>query len=535
MISTTHAHSRRFLKVSLASNKESRVAVCHQMQNRLKSRISHTAIDVEKDESISSVATASRTVAPDPETSQAEIERLFNLQQQNQYGIGRMPVEERISKLHLLQDAVWSAREDIQQAVYKDKGNHPAEVDLMEIYPVTKEIKHVTKHLKKWAKPRRVSTPWSLLGTSSWIHVEPKGVTMVMSPWNFPISLTLGPLVSAVAAGNTCILKPSEMSPHSSAVLRKIVEETFDAHHVAVVEGGVQTSTDLLEQPFNHIFFTGAPSLGKIVMTAAAKHLSSVTLELGGKSPTIVDETANLDAAAKRIAWAKTLNSGQICIAPDYVFVHEFIKDEFIAKYKDAIATFYGENPQESSAYSQIINPRHHRRLKSVLDDALKLGAKLEMGGRTDHSSKYFEPTLLSNVDPNSIAMQDEIFGPILPLVTFQSIDEVITRINSKEKPLAMYIYSSDDANCKHLIDGTRAGATCINQSMLHFGNDNLPFGGINHSGIGKSHGIYGFKEFSNERAVLKQWSPLAGSDFMTAPYNTKIKRALVDITMRFF
>jgi aldehyde dehydrogenase (NAD+) len=273
-------------------------------------------------------------MVPGIDAGTAEIARIFKLQEAHQYAVAKSTARERKEKLKRLHKAILSRKQDIRDALYADYRKHPSEVDLTEIFPVTSEIKHAVRHVSKWMRPHRVKTPLALLGTRSHIHYEPKGTALIIAPWNFPINLVFGPLVSAVAAGNCVMIKPSELTPHASAVTKSIVEEVFDESEVAVLEGGIETSTSLLALPFNHIFFTGSPAIGKVVMEAAAKHLTSVTLELGGKSPTVVDETANIDAAARRIAWAKFTNNGQICIAPDYLFVHESKKDEILAKLK---------------------------------------------------------------------------------------------------------------------------------------------------------------------------------------------------------
>ena len=301
---------------------------------------------------------ASVTV-PAIDAGTAEIERIFKLQEAHQYAVAKSTAQERKEKLKRLHKAILSRKQDIRDALYADYRKHPSEVDLTEIFPVTSEIKHAVRHVSKWMRPHRVKTPLALLGTRSHIHYEPKGTALIIAPWNFPVNLVFGPLVSAVAAGNCVMIKPSELTPHASAVTKSIVEEVFDESEVAVVEGGIETSTSLLALPFNHIFFTGSPAIGKVVMEAASKHLTSVTLELGGKSPTVVDETANIDAAARRIAWAKFTNNGQICIAPDYLFVHESKKDELLAKLKENIESFYGIDARRSDSYARIVNNRH--------------------------------------------------------------------------------------------------------------------------------------------------------------------------------
>ena len=425
------------------------------------------------------------------ETNVSDINRIFELQKKNQFDIANSSASQRYAKLEKLHKAVLKYRNEIKDALYNDFRKHPSEVDLTEIYPVTSELKHTKSHLNKWMRKHKVSTPISMLGSSSYIKYEPKGVVLIIAPWNFPLNLTFGPLVSAIAAGNTVMVKPSENTPHISALMKKIIEEIYEENEVAVLEGGVATSQALLALPFNHTFFTGAPHIGKIVMEAASKHLTSVTLELGGKSPTIVDETANIDMAARRVAWGKFINNGQICIAPDYLFVHESKKEAFITAVKEHLKIFFTENALNEKSYNRIVNNRHFERVKSYVDDAMVKGAKIEIGGDFDGDQDYISPTIMTNVSKNSSLMTEEIFGPVLPVYGFTDLQEVIDEINSKEKPLALYIYSSSRKNQNRIIENTRAGGTCINHNAVHFFNANLPFGGSNNSGIGKSHGWY--------------------------------------------
>ena len=472
-------------------------------------------------------------IVPGFDSSTAEIERIFEIQRAHQFAVGKTTARERKEKLKRLLNAILSRKQDIRDALYADFRKHPSEVDLTEIMPITSEIKHAIRHVSKWMRPHRVKTPLSLFGSRSHIHYEPKGVVLVIAPWNFPVNLTFGPLISAVAAGNCVMLKPSEHTPHASAVAKSIIEEVFDESEVAVIEGGIETSTAALALPFNHIFFTGAPAIGKVVMAAAAKHLASVTLELGGKSPTIIDETASVDAAARRIAWAKFTNNGQICIAPDYLFVHESKKAEFLDKLTKNIESFYGIDARRSDSYARIVNHRHYQRLAGYIDDAKQKGATVAYGGRTEGSEDYIEPTILTDVDPKADVMMDEIFGPVLPVYGYESLDEPIAMINSKEKPLALYIYSKSQSNIDRIMQNTRAGGTCINHSVVHFFQNNLPFGGSNNSGIGKGHGFFGFEAFSNPRGVLKQVLPFSGIEFMMAPFN-KLKQTLIDLGIKY-
>ncbi len=467
-------------------------------------------------------------------TETATHQALFEAQKKNLQNVANSTVHQRKQKLKKLLKAMFTYREEIREALYKDYKKHPSEVDLTEIYPVTNEIKHALKHIRGWMADEAVSTPLPLLGSKSWIKYEPKGNVLVIAPWNFPINLSFAPIISAIAAGNCIILKPSEHTPHASAITKKIINDVFDENEIAVVEGGIETSQSLLSLPFNHIFFTGAPSIGKIVMKAAAKHLASVTLELGGKSPTIVDETANINAAATRIAWSKFMNNGQICIAPDYLFVHKNVKDKFIKAVQKKVKQFYGESIENSKDYARMVNKRHFDRVKSYLDDAVSKGATVIEGGQTNNEDDFIAPTILTNVPANSMVMEEEIFGPLLPIHEYDDINEVLKVVNSKEKPLTIYIFSSRKKNINYIINNTRSGGTCINHTALHFFNNNLPFGGSNNSGIGKGHGEYGFKEYSNARAVFKQVLPFSMIEMLMPPYSS-FKDKLIDITMKWF
>ncbi|HFB99758.1 MAG TPA: aldehyde dehydrogenase family protein [Phaeodactylibacter sp.] len=475
----------------------------------------------------------SATLILPTDTSLTEVQRVFALQQKNQFKVANTTASQRIAKLKKIHKVVLKYRPQIKEALFNDFRKHPSEVDLTEIYPVTAEIKHTKSHLRSWMRKHRAGTPIAMLGSSSYIHYEPKGVVLIIAPWNFPFNLLFGPLISAVAAGNTVILKPSEHTPYISALMKKMIEEIFEENEVVLLEGGIETSQALLQQPFNHIFFTGAPSIGKIVMAAAAKHLTSVTLELGGKSPTIVDETASIDTAAKRIAWGKFLNNGQVCIAPDYVFVHENKKEAFIEAVKKYVKIFYTEDAEQESSYSRVVNPRHYQRIKNAIDDAVTKGAKVETGANFNDAQNYIAPTVMTNVSQNATLMTDEIFGPVMPVFGFTKIEEVIDEINSREKPLALYIFSKNRENIHKITANTRAGGTCINHNAVHFFNANLPFGGANNSGIGKGHGWFGFEAFSNARGILKQHIPNA-MELLMPPYND-FKQKIIDLTIKYF
>ena len=469
---------------------------------------------------------------PDIEQQKEAIHKIFQKQKEHQFVVAKTTARERIKKLQALHDSIMKHQQEIRNAVFEDFRKPGPEVDLTEIFPVTNEIKHAKRYLKYWMKPKRVSTPLALLGSSSYYKYQPKGVVLIIAPWNYPFNLSFYPLVSAVAAGNCVILKPSEHTPFSSKVMIKIINEVFSEEEVKIFEGGIPTSSALLQLPFNHIFFTGSPEVGTIVMRAAAKNLASVTLELGGKSPTIIDETADLKMVSQRLTWGKFSNSGQICIGPDYVFIHESKKDAFISLMKERIVQLYGKDPHASNDYAHIINEKHFNRTVHLIEEAVENGAKLEIGGEFDIKSNYIHPTLLSNVSMDSKIMKFEIFGPALPIHTYSDIEEVLEVINSKEKPLALYIFSKSKKFIKHIINNTRAGTTCINHNKIQFFNLNLPFGGDNHSGIGRSHGFFGFEEFSHARSILKQWSPLSAIEILMPPYND-LKQKIIDFSIK--
>jgi aldehyde dehydrogenase (NAD+) len=457
-----------------------------------------------------------------------DIKKVFDAQRQNAFAISQTTADERIVKLKKLHTYLITHQDEIKRVMYADFCKPGAEAILGEVYALSGEIKHTIKNLKNWMKTQRVSTPMSLIGTASYIKYEAKGNVLIISPWNYPLSLAIKPLVSAIAAGNVAILKPSELTPNTSAFVSQMLGDLFSSNEVAVFEGDASVAGELLKIPFNHIFFTGAPSIGKIVMRAAADHLASVTLELGGKSPSIIDETADISKIAPITAWGKCLNNGQTCIAPDYVFVHESKKDEFLSEYQKAITKMYnaqGEGIEKSDSYARIVNARHFGRIKGYIDDALAKGAKISSGGKTIAEQNFIEPTVLTNVNEDMKVMQDEIFGPILPIMTYRSNDEVIAYINSKEKPLALYINSRNRANIDEFLNKTSAGDTIINDVLLQFGNTEIPFGGVNNSGIGKANGHFGFQEFSNMRGVMKR--QFGTMKFIYPPYTPKVQKLI--------
>lgn len=434
-----------------------------------------------------------------------EILTVFELQKANTQSLALTGAKERKAKLQKILNWTLLHETEIGQALFNDFKKNPAETNLGEIFGVVGEIKHLIKHLNSWLKPQSVPTPLNMIGTSAHVKFEPKGVCLIISPWNYPFNLSIKPLVQAIAAGNTIILKPSELTPNTSALLKKMLAELFDKNEVYVVEGDAHVSQILLNQPFNHIFFTGSPNVGKIVMSAAAKNLTSVTLELGGKSPCIVDETANIKKTAEKIAWGKFINNGQTCIAPDYILVHESVENELVNEMRNAINTMYGEDAKVTDDYCRIVNNRHFNRLNDLLAESIEKGAKVVIGGQTDGLENYISPTILTNVDDSMRIMNEEIFGPLLPIVRYSTNAEAMTHVRNREKPLAMYINSKKESNIKYFMDNSSAGGTVINDCIIHYGHTEIPFGGVNNSGIGKSGGIWGFTEFSNQRAVLRQ------------------------------
>ena len=461
----------------------------------------------------------------------ADIKSIFETQQNNRDNLKRTSAKERIAKLVKVEKYIsdQSNIDALEQALYKDFKKPSAEVYLTELGVVHAQISYIKNNLSYWMLNKKVDTPLLLQGTSSYIKYEPKGVCLVISPWNYPFNLAMVPVLYAIAAGNTVILKPSEITTHTSAYLNKMISELFETDEVCVVEGDVATSTSLLELPFDHIFFTGSPQVGKIVMAAAAKNLTSVTLELGGKSPAIIDEKVDVSSAAEKLAWAKCLNNGQTCIAPDYAIVHENKKEALIAELKNNIGGYYNHESkgiQASQDYSRIVNNKHLNRIKALVDDAVEKGAKLECGGDVNQEDNFLSPTILSNVNEDMSIMQEEIFGPVLPVMTFKNKEEVPELINKRPKPLSMYIASKSHKNIQYYIDNTSAGGTIVNDYMLGYSNPNLPFGGVNNSGIGKSLGFHSFVGFSNERGILKRHY-MKLKPFMYPPYTNFVKKVI--------
>lgn len=452
-----------------------------------------------------------------------EIKSVFELQQQHKFDLRKTDAQTRISKLKTLKKALENSEEEIYDALAKDLRKNRFETAVTELFFTYAEIDHAIKKLAHWMKPKSVSKTMSNLFAGNKIYYEPKGVCLIIAPWNYPFQLIMSPLISAIAAGNCIILKPSELSSETAAVINKIISKTFDKKEIACFEGDADVSTALLKLPFDHIFFTGSTAIGKVVMAAAAKNLTSVTLELGGKSPAIIDNLADLKKAAEKIAWGKLVNAGQTCIAPDYVLIDEKLETEFVKHFKtSAEKMFFNAGEINKEIFGKIINEKQFKRLKNLIEKSVKGGAKLAWGGESDEKDLTIKPTILTAVTADNALMQEEIFGPILPIVTYKTLQQAIDFVNAKDKPLALYIFSGDSKNQDKIISETSAGGTCVNDVLVHISNPNLPFGGVNSSGIGSCHGIFGFKNFSHERAVVFQ-SKLGMTNMIYPPYKEKM------------
>lgn len=439
-----------------------------------------------------------------PATVESELEVLFQLQKKNLANLAATTSKERIVKLRKVMNWVLENQERMGEALKADYRKSLFEVKVSEVMPVVSEAKYIMKHLDRWMRPESVETPLKMIGTTSRIIHEPKGNCLIMSPWNYPFNLTLKPLLQAIAAGNAVIIKPSEIVPNASGLLAEMIQELFPSNEIAVVQGDAKTATMLLNLPFNHIFFTGSPAIGKVVMQAAARYLASVTLELGGKSPTIVDETADIKFAAQTIAAEKFLNNGQTCIAPDYILIRRSKTAAFLEEMAKYLKKMYGSDVSASPDYCRLVNNRHFERVKGLIDDAVANGAKIDIGGNTISNENFIEPTVVSLVNTDMRIMQEEIFGPVLPIMEFNDLEEVSDYINKGEKPLALYIFSKKRKHIDYILQTTSSGAVVVNETTIHYLQNNLPFGGVNNSGIGKSFGKYGFEEFSNKKAVVE-------------------------------
>lgn len=402
----------------------------------------------------------------------------------------------RMKQLDALYQAITNHENLIIEALYQDLGKSSFEAYLTEIGVVKKEIKDMKKHLKSYMKLKRVEHGIALFKAKSYLYQEPYGQVLIIAPWNYPFQLAIAPLIGAIAAGNTAMIKVSELAPHTEKVILNMIDQTFEPEYIKVITGGVKESQALLDEPFDYIFFTGSPSVGKIIMKKASEHLTPVTLELGGKSPAIIEDLIDMALIAKRIAYGKFINAGQTCIAPDYIYIKEELKEAFISELKNAIFQFFGEDPLKSEDYPKIIHQKHYDRLIRLIDPK-----KVVFGGTYDNQK--ISPTLCENVTWDDDIMKDEIFGPILPIMAYQSLDEVISVLKMKDKPLALYLFTENKQIKKRIIQELSFGGATINDTLMHFANENLPFGGVGNSGMGQYHGKYSFSSFSHEKGVV--------------------------------
>lgn len=428
------------------------------------------------------------------------MQELLNLQKKFFRSGTTLPLAFRKESLQRLQLAIRENEQALALALREDLGKSPAESYMCEIGMCLNSVREALNHLKKWASPRRVSTPLSQFPASSHILPEPFGVALIMSPWNYPVLLSIDPLISALAAGNCCVLRFSRSAPSTAAALEKMLSATFPREYVCAVRGDTDTAQQLLGLPFDTIFFTGSPGVGRQVMRAAADHLTPVTLELGGKSPCIVDSSADIPLAARRIAFGKTLNAGQTCVAPDYLLIHRSREREFCREFARAVREMLGENPAADTNYAHIVSDRHFRRLLNLMR-----GSSILFGGRSEERHLRIEPTLLGDVTPDSPCMQEEIFGPLLPVISYDTLDEAEEWVRSRPKPLACYIFTRDGSVEKRLLASISSGGACVNDTIMHLAVPSLPFGGVGESGMGAYHGKTGFDTFSHAKGVLRR------------------------------
>lgn len=411
-------------------------------------------------------------------------------------------INKRIYYLKKLKTSILKYENEINEALFQDLGKSASESYMCEVGLTLSELSYQIKHIRRWSRPKRHITDLTNFHGKSYSVFEPYGVVLVMAPWNYPFMLTMEPLIGAVAAGNCVVAKPSAYSPATSSIIKKILEQVFDDNYVAVVEGGRTENTELLEQRFDYIFFTGGVNVGKLVMEKAAKNLTPVSLELGGKSPCIIDKTANLKLAAKRLAFGKYLNLGQTCVAPDYLLIEETVKEKFLNIFIDTVKKMYGENPLENQNYGKMINEKHYRRVMGLIDEK-----KVILGGKGIEEQLRIEPTVLDNVTENDDIMQEEIFGPVLPVITYKEINDAVKFIETRPHPLALYIFSNDRKVQKLFTEKVTFGGGCINDTILHLATSRMGFGGVGNSGMGAYHGIKSFQTFSHEKSILRKYN----------------------------
>ena len=449
-----------------------------------------------------------------------EIDEIFNKQKEYYSTQITKDVNFRINQLDKLKSAIQEYEDKITEAIKKDFDKCEFEVFETEVGITLSEIKHVRNKIKKWSEPQKVKTPLTNPGAKTYIYKQPYGVCLIMSPWNYPFYLCISPLIGAIIGGNCAVVKPSELSPNTSKIIKEMIEKYFNKEYIAVIEGEVEVNKYLLTKKFDYIFFTGSPAVGKVVMEAAAKELIPCTLELGGKSPCIVDESCDIDMSAKKIVWGKLLNGGQTCIAPDYVIAHHNIKEDLIEAMKKYIKLFYGEEPMKSKDYTSIINERHFNRITGLIDEN-----KVVYGGKNNKESLKIEPTIIDKVTINDKVMNDEIFGPLIPILEFENIDEVVEIVEVNKNPLALYVFTKNKNFEKAIICRISFGGGCVNDTIMHISNHNAPFGGIGNSGIGSYHGRRSYDAFTHEKTILKSSS--IDIPFKYPPYSKKALQLL--------
>jgi aldehyde dehydrogenase (NAD+) len=427
----------------------------------------------------------------------------------------------REQQLRALRRMLTERQTEFYEAVQHDLGRCHFESLVAEYGPVKLEIEFALKNLRAWAKPSKITGPLIAQPCKSSIVYEPRGVVLILGPWNYPISLVLMPLIAALAAGNCVVIKPSELTPHASSALAKYLPQYLDPNCIAVVEGGIDAAQDLLKQRFDSILYTGGETAAHAVLHAAAEYLTPVTLELGGKSPCIIDADADLEVCVRRVAWGKFFNAGQTCLAPDYVLVHQVIEKQFLAKFKKVVERFYGHDPKASPDFGRIVNARHHQRLMRLLSDQ-----NVFLGGESNSDELYLAPTVVHPVSLDAPIMTEEIFGPLLPVIPVASIDAAIAFVNARPKPLALYMFSKNAQTQQRVVDGTSSGGVCINDTMYHYADPNLPFGGVGPSGMGVYRGRFGFETFSHKKAVMHK-ATWIDPFFRYPPYTTNKRRWL--------
>lgn len=479
------------------------------------------------------MATAEKDVIPMTQPASKNLERIFELQRTQSRTQELMTRQERKEALLKLKHAVRDRQDDIVAALHADFGNRAKQETLLaEVMTLINEINHSLRHLRKWMKPKKPLVDWQYLPARARVIQQPLGVVGIIGAWNYPVQLTFGPLVGALAAGNRAILKPSELAPASAQIMADIIADNFSEDQVAVVNGGVELAATFSSLPFDHLFFTGSTRIGKIIMRAAAENLTPVTLELGGKSPAIFGKDCNMEQAAERMMWGKMLNAGQTCVAPDYVLVEKSREQEFIAAAIKGAHKMY-PTLAGNDDYTWIMSDRYKERLHGLVESATQAGATaipLYDESQESDDSRIMAPVLLSNVDDSMTVMQEEIFGPVLPIVTYDNIEDALKYVNDRDRPLALYYFGRDGAETKRVLNETVSGGVTLNDTICHLPQGGMPFGGVGASGMGHYHGEYGFKTFTKEKAVFIQSRVIRGPDFLKAPYGK-----LANFLLRFF